>query len=93
VRHLMLRPDVAEAVRTRQFSVYPIASIDQGIALLTGRAAGRAGRNGSYPADTVNRLVQDRIVALAEKRRRFGRELDRGSGGQQSDGTGTETGG
>jgi len=92
VRHLMLRPDVVGAVRDGRFRIFPVARIDDGIELLTGRAAGRTGRNGRYPADTVNRLVQDRIVALAEKRRHFVRELGEGPGGRKDNDLGKSEG-
>ena len=40
VQHLMLREDVVEACKRARFAVYPVQTIDQGIGLLTGRAAG-----------------------------------------------------
>lgn len=40
IRHLELHPDVVEAVRQRQFHVWAIDSIDEGIELLTGMPAG-----------------------------------------------------
>ena len=39
----MLRADVVEACAAGRFAVYPIRTIDQGIELLTGRAAGERG--------------------------------------------------
>lgn len=69
VQHLMLRADVVEACMSGQFAVYPIATIDEGIALLTGRPAGERGEDGSYPADSVNRLIEDRLRAFARVRR------------------------
>jgi predicted ATP-dependent protease len=74
VQHLMLRKDVIEACAAGRFHIYPIASIDEGIALLTGRAAGRRGADGNYPAETINRLVEDRLRAFANVRRSFGGE-------------------
>ena len=50
VQHLMLRQDVIEACRAGRFAVYPIATIDDGIALLTGLAAGARGPDGEYHA-------------------------------------------
>ncbi len=73
VKHLMLRAPVVEAVREGAFHVYPVSTIDEGIELLTGRRAGRRTRTGRWPADTVNRLVQDRLLEFAHKRRSFGR--------------------
>ena len=40
VQHLMLRQDVLDACAAGSFAVYPIGTIDEGIALLTGRPAG-----------------------------------------------------
>ncbi len=72
IQHLMLRRDVIEACAAGQFSVIPIATIDEGIALLTGAAAGARGGAGLYPAGSVNRLVEDRLRAFARIRQSFG---------------------
>ncbi len=83
VPHLMLRADVVDAVRRGKFSVYAVASIDQGIELLTGHKAGRLGKNGHYTAGSVNRVVQDRIHQLADMRRQFARS-GRNNGGRNN---------
>ena len=66
VRHLMLRQDVIDAVADGQFHVWAVDTIDEGIALLTGRAAGALGENGVYPQDTINRAVADRLAIVAK---------------------------
>lgn len=71
VQNLMLRPDVVEAVRNGQFHIYPVASIDQGIALLTGKDAGERRADGVYPEGTVNGSVHRRLAELAQKERAF----------------------
>ncbi len=71
-KHLMLRQDVIDAVSQGRFNVYPIETIDQGIEMLTGRPAGTRDAGGSFPAGSINRLVEDRLIAFAEARRRFG---------------------
>ncbi|MDA0748540.1 MAG: Lon protease family protein, partial [bacterium] len=71
VKNLMLRKDVREAVSEGQFQIYPVASIDQGIELLTGLSAGTADDAGAYAEDTVNGRVQRRLAELAEKRSRY----------------------
>lgn len=68
VKHLMLRQDVVDAVAGGKFAVYPVEHIDQGIELLTGLPAGERGKGGKYPKGTVNRLVEDRLIAIANKR-------------------------
>ncbi|MGH7191715.1 MAG: Lon-insertion domain-containing protein, partial [Acetobacteraceae bacterium] len=69
VQHLMLREDVLAAAAAGRFAIYPIASIDEGIALLTGREAGLRGADGAWPEASVNRLVEDRLQQFAEIRR------------------------
>jgi lon-related putative ATP-dependent protease len=71
VKHLMLRQDVIDAVRDGRFHVYPISRIDEAITLLTGVAAGDRDEHGEFPHGTVNYLVEHRLKALAEARRRF----------------------
>jgi len=78
VQHLMLRRDVVEAAATGRFHVYPVRSIDEGIELLTGVPAGERDAKGLFPEGTVNRRVEDRLIDLAERRRRFG-EISTGS--------------
>ena len=71
VRHLMLRQDVVDAVAEGRFQVYPIATVDEGIALLTGRPAGERDADGAFPEDSVNRLVEDRLIGFAQAARSF----------------------
>jgi predicted ATP-dependent protease len=40
VRHLVLRSDVIQAVAEDKFHIYPVRTIDEGLAILTGIAAG-----------------------------------------------------
>ncbi len=79
VQNLMLREDVVEAVRAGQFHVYAVATIDEGIEILTGRPAGERGPDGRYPEGTINAAVERRLRELAEAVRRFepGREEHR----------------
>jgi len=68
VRHLMLRNDVVDSVQKGQFNVYPVESIDQGIEILTGVAAGERDASGKFPEGSVNQRVEARLIQLAEKR-------------------------
>lgn len=70
VKHLMLRADVVAACAAGRFSIYPIATIDQGIALLTGFPAGEADMSGRYPKDSVNYWVAMRLGAATAKQER-----------------------
>jgi lon-related putative ATP-dependent protease len=73
VRHLMLRRDVVEACGKGLFHVWPVETIDQGIELLTGIAAGEADAKGEFPPGTVNRKVAGRLLHFARKAEDMGR--------------------
>jgi len=74
VQHLMLRRDVIQACATGKFFIYPVTTIDQGVELLTSRSAGERGRDAIYPAQSLNRAVEDRLRAFARIRQSFGRD-------------------
>ena len=69
VRHLMLRDDVVKACADNRFHVYPVSTVDQGIALLTGMPAGEADAHGVFPIGSVNRAVARRLAAWTVKAR------------------------
>jgi lon-related putative ATP-dependent protease len=71
VKHLMLREEVVEAVEAGDFHIHAVETVDEGIALLTGMPAGEPDEEGRYPEGSVNYLVEQRLIALAEKRRDF----------------------
>jgi predicted ATP-dependent protease len=73
VPHLMLRRDVVEACAKGLFAVYPVASIEQGIELLTGVPAGSRDERGDFPPGTVYRKVAARLVAFSRKAEEMGR--------------------
>jgi len=71
VPHLMLRRDVVDAVAAGRFHVHAISSVDEGIELLTGMAAGAQGPDGAYPADSFHGRVAAQLHLLADRRREF----------------------
>ncbi len=71
VKHLMVRQDVVSAVERGAFHIYAVKTVDQGIEILTGVAAGERDSEGGYPEGTLNHQVQARLRALAAKRREY----------------------
>jgi predicted ATP-dependent protease len=72
VKHLMLRPDVVQAVAEGRFHVYAVNTADQAATLLTGLPAGeRDPLSGKYPEGTLNHRIESRLTALARIRTRF----------------------
>lgn len=85
VQHLMLRDDIVAACAAGTFAIYPIDTIDEGISLLTGIAAGARDGDGAYPEGSINHRVEARLRAFAETLRRFGRQDgDTGPTGEDS---------
>ena len=71
LRNLMLRPEVIDAVKEGKFHIYAVSTVDEGIEVLTGVAAGRRGKSGKYPTGTINRKVADTLKAMADKLKKF----------------------
>ncbi len=71
VPHLMLDPEVVEAVEAGRFHIYPIENVDQGMELLTGLPAGEPTAYGTYPEGTVNGKVMRKLERLAALWRRI----------------------
>lgn len=60
VKNLMLREDVVAAAAQGRFAVYAVASVDEGVELLTG-----------VPAAELHRRVEARLLEFAERAREF----------------------
>ena len=70
MRNLMLRPDVVEAVKAGKFRVYAVATIDEGIEILTGVAAGKRDEAGRYPGGSVNERVESKLRQFTEQQKK-----------------------
>jgi lon-related putative ATP-dependent protease len=66
VDNLMLTEDVVEAAEAGRFHIYPIATVEEGIELLTGVPAGVRAEDGTYPEGTVFARVAARLEQIRE---------------------------
>jgi predicted ATP-dependent protease len=71
LRNLMLRADVVKAVEDEKFYIYAVQSIDEGIEVLTGVAAGTRNAAGKFPAGSINALVEEKLTHFAERQRQI----------------------
>lgn len=71
VTNLMLRQDIVRAVAQGQFHIYSVRTIDEGIELLTGVAAGERGKNGKYAKGSINERIETRLEKMARKAKAF----------------------
>jgi ATP-dependent Lon protease len=60
IRHLVLRSDVIDAVANGKFHIYPVRTIDEGLAILSGATA-----DGRLGFESINELVSKRLKELA----------------------------
>ena len=72
-KHLLLHQRVLDAVVAKQFHIYPVAHIDEGLEILSGLDAGIRGEDGQFPANTFNAQVEARLLEFADNRQKFGR--------------------
>jgi predicted ATP-dependent protease len=70
-KKLMLKPEVVDAVAQGKFHIWSIATIDQGIEILTGVPAGERNEAGAWPEGSVNDLVDRRLRKFAETAQQF----------------------
>ncbi len=71
VPHLVLRDEVLEAVTEGRFRLHAVATVDEGIELLTGLPAGAPDATGAFPPGSFDARVAARLAALAERARAF----------------------
>ncbi|MCO4845502.1 MAG: AAA family ATPase [Sulfurovum sp.] len=70
VKHLMLKEEVLEAVKSGKFKIYAIERVDEGMEILTGKVSGRKDENGKFPKGSINYLVEEKLKQLANKSKR-----------------------
>jgi lon-related putative ATP-dependent protease len=68
---LMLRDEVIEAVAKGVFYIYPVATIEQGIEILTGVRAGKRNRSGKFEQGSVFAKADARLSDMAATLHRF----------------------
>ena len=67
VKNLMLKKEVVDAVEQGKFHIYQVATIEDGIQILTGQEAGSPDAKGDYPEGTVFGNVQKKLQSYYEK--------------------------
>lgn len=70
VSDLMLNDEVLEAVSQGRFHVYAMDTVEQGLEILTGVAAGEADNRGEYPDHSIFGRVQAKLDAFSKEQLR-----------------------
>ena len=64
IHNLMLRPDIVKAVEKGEFHIWAIEHVTEAIEIFTGKEAGIASEEGSYPINTIFGIAQAKLNAL-----------------------------
>ena len=67
VKNLMLKKSVVDAVKQGQFKIWQVATIEAGIEILTGTAAGAPNAEGDFPPETLYGRVQQKLKAYLKQ--------------------------
>lgn len=74
VKNLMLKKEVVNAVEEGNFHIYQVATIEEGIQILTGTPVGTPDDSGRYPDDTLYGKVEKRLKKYLDRERMFWRD-------------------
>jgi hypothetical protein len=72
----MLGKEVVDAVKRRQFHVYQVSTVEEGIEILTEVPAGKADKDGKYPDGTVYGAVQEKLKQYFKRALRLKKEIE-----------------
>ncbi len=64
--HLMLTEEVVEAVKAKEFHIWAISNINQGIEVLTDVKGGKQYDDGRFEKDSIHFLVNERLIKISE---------------------------
>ena len=67
VKDLMLKKEVVKAVEKKEFHIYAISRVEEGIEILTGVKAGKLNSRGNYESSTVFGLVEKKLKDFHQK--------------------------
>lgn len=65
VKNLNLGDEVVDAVKSNNFHIYAVSTIEEGIEILTGVPAGKRDKAGNFPAGTINYLAYEKLKKYA----------------------------
>jgi len=72
VPNLMLRKDLVAEVEAGRFNIWAVSTIEEGLEVLTGQAAGERQPDGGYAPETLFGTVDAELTRLAEEVARYG---------------------
>lgn len=68
VKNLMLKEEVVNAAKERNFHIWPVNTIEEGFEILSGLSAGKRNKQGNFPEGTFNHII---VKKLKETRKKY----------------------
>ena len=77
VKNLMLKKEVIDAVKRGKFHIYRVATVQDGIEILTGVKAGVPDQKGDFPPETVYGKVQAKLKSYVKRTYELKKEFEK----------------
>lgn len=71
IKNLVLSDEILEAIASGKFHIYAIDTVEDGIKLLMKRPAGKRGKNGKFPPNSVYGRIEKKLIDFAKRAREF----------------------
>ena len=75
VEHLMLKPEVVQAVQEGKFHIWAIDTVEDGLEILTGLPAGERNKRGQFPRNSIYYRVEQNLKKLARRADQFRKKI------------------
>ena len=72
INSVILPDDLISEIEAGRFHIYPVASVDEAMEILTGMEAGKRGPRGSFPHGSLNSLIEKNLKRFAQLAKSFG---------------------
>ena len=72
VKNLHLSDEIISSVKSGDFHVYAVNTLDEGIEILTGVPAGKKNKDGKFPAGSINYLAYEKLKKYAINSQKYG---------------------
>lgn len=70
-KNIILSSEIGDAIADGWFTIYPVETIDEGMAILTGVEMGEANADGSFPKNSLNWHIERRLRDIATQVKKF----------------------
>ncbi len=75
IENLMLKPEVTKAIQVGKFNVWAVDTVEDGLKILTGMAAGNRQSTGKFPKNTLYHKVENQLRTYAKRSSDFKKSI------------------